>query len=490
VSLIAGLAWILISPASRATEVVWLRPPTDAVAAAALGVEAGAERGPLTPLDLRVAASDATAADVAAIRGLTEALRDVHQFDTRLDGELLIMNELEPAISRVSLLRDAADRDALFAALAYEGFAVDRFFAGELATDDRAAPQRVTIDGKAWIRPWLDAIALDPSHVITPYDVAEAPQRVDFGRLRDDDARLLPAVLNPVVPADVALRVDGVDVDVGPSGALEVRPGRHLVAAVRGGRVLQRWDVRLAPTERADLALDLPDTDFKAWIASFATGTPAPPPPALGPALAALGGSVWVVAPDVGPAGSVFEVGPAGVVAHGGESPPDKKAREAGDLDGGLVAAVALGGGWAGTWDFYEQDPTNVPATAAAVNAPSLGGSVDLGWRAGWIRVGAGVDALYTVGAYHVAAYGDNETRLRPYPHVELGIPWVQGTVGYVFPHNAGLGLQGEIPLAASPLDLRLASIYGVRGARTRPDGSDWTGRPLIMAWGGVELHR
>ena len=132
--------------------------------------------------------ADAVGADLgdpdAVIQRLAETLAAVRAFETKLDGELVIMADLQAALDQVEVLRDAADRDAVFKALAYQGFAVDRYFADTLATDDEATSWRAELEDQAVVRPWRDAVAVHPSREATPYDISEAPQRVAFNALR------------------------------------------------------------------------------------------------------------------------------------------------------------------------------------------------------------------------------------------------------------------------------------------------------------------
>ena len=66
------------------------------------------------------------------------------------------MRDLQGPIDAISLVRGDEDRDALFAALAYQGFAVNRYFDTALADDPTAEPYRASWDGWVVERPWLD----------------------------------------------------------------------------------------------------------------------------------------------------------------------------------------------------------------------------------------------------------------------------------------------------------------------------------------------
>ena len=467
------------SGAAQAAEVVWLSPPS-AEDAARLGDYAGARGGPLTPLDLQVTGVDVGPADAAAYERLAAALVQVRAYETRLDGELLIMEELAAPIGAVGVVRNANDRAALFAALAYQGFAVDRYFADDLGVDDRAAAYRITVDGAAIPKPWTDAVALDPERDVTPYDIAEAPQRVRYNQRRASVARQLPARLVPVdLPAGASIVVDGRVTPVGPTGTISVVPGRHLVHVEIGGRVAARFDVRLGVGDKAELTVPISNALIDGWTQALVAGQSPATPPALAPAIAALGG-VWIATP--GPEGPVaWSIGPDGpsAVAFPKDVGPDAES------DGSI--AVGLSSGWLSTGDFYTQDPVNTPNTAAAVNAATVGGGASFDLDFGAARVGFGVDVAVTLGADHVALFGpDGRTRLRTTPWVGVGIKPVGLVFGWTFPHHPAGGLRLAIPLGHSGLELRGLALAGLGLTRDRAGAESYQGSALYAANAGV----
>src|SRR5687768_9101418 len=88
------LALSLAAPA-EAAEVVWLgETPPDPAVWRGIAVQAGA-RGPALSIDdLRSAATMVGPDDDIAYANLDKALKAVRAYETRLDGELLIMDEL------------------------------------------------------------------------------------------------------------------------------------------------------------------------------------------------------------------------------------------------------------------------------------------------------------------------------------------------------------------------------------------------------------
>lgn len=462
---------------AHATEVVWLAPPT-AEQAQRVATAAGAARGPLAPIDLRAAASDWTDADAKAREALLATLKDVRKYETQLDGELLIIDELAGPIGKIGLLRDEADRTALFSALAYQGFAVDRFFADQLGKDPRGLPYRSEYEGLFVARPWVDAVALDPEREVTPYDIAEAPQRVAYANVMTLAKRQLPARLVPAdLPAGAELYADGRPLVVGASGTANVVPGRHLIHVTLDGHVIARWDVRLEPGQKADAVVQLSDAVFSAFIDGLPAATP--PPAALAPALHALGDTVWVADPR-----DELRVWKVDRDAVSVVELPKVKA-PAGDPDeGGLSLAGGVGGGWVSTGDFLLQNPDPALATKATVNAVAVtfGGGADL--DVGSARFGAGVDVAMTLGENHFARYGDATTRLRTYPYLAGGHKLAQATLGYAFPHHPTAGLRVTAPIG--PLELRVLAWYGLGLKRERDGGEPFAGTALYSISAGV----
>lgn len=458
-----------------AADVVWIAPADDAQRASVLAAARGRER---TVLELRGAGAAFDADDERALRDLGAALADARAYEVQLDGELVIMRDLQGPVDDLGLLRDDADRAALFAVLAYQGFAVDRYFGDDLATAPAAAPYRADLNGVVIERPWLDAVAIEPDREVTAYDIAEAPQRIAYAEARTSAREVLPAALRPV-ELDGMLYVDGRAVTPGASGDVKVLPGRHLVHVDRQGHILQRWDLRVGPGDRTDLALDLDDATWNAFVRGLADGVEVPA--GLRPSLKALGGEVWLARPgDRDP--EVFAV-----TAEGVRAVEVEVARGRDDDDGAAPGSLDLAvlGGWTGSHDFYFQDPSAAPADGSTVNAASVGLSVGASLGLGPVRVGAGVDAWLPLGAAHVARYGDATTRVRPIPHLHAGLGMASVALGYALPYHPAVGLRGGVPLPG-PLELRWLGWLGLPGEPARADGTTYTRRPLGIVGAGV----
>jgi hypothetical protein len=95
--------------AAYATDVVWIGTPTqedvERVHAAA-----GASGPPLTPQQFVDGATAAGPADDEAYLALEKTLERVRTLEDRLDGELIIMHDLEAAVSAIPIVRNDRDR--------------------------------------------------------------------------------------------------------------------------------------------------------------------------------------------------------------------------------------------------------------------------------------------------------------------------------------------------------------------------------------------
>ncbi len=476
-------AWCLA--AAGAAEVVWLDAMPAPEDAARVAAYAGATRAPYTAEDLRYAATDFGASDVAAWESLSTALRDVRAFETRLDGELVILRDLARPIEAITLLPDEAARERLFAALAYQGFAVDRYFGERLATDPRGEPARIVLpDGRAVPLPWLDAMAIDPERSPSPYEIAEAPQRAHYSAFKAPVASLLPGLLSldGALPEGASLVIDGRPVVLDASGQVRLPPGRHFAHLARSGHILARHAFRLEPAGSATLALALGDEAWTAWVADLRDDGRVGVPDALAPAVQALGGEVVVAWTER----SGVKV--ARLTRSGTEPERLPSARTESGSDGRLLVQVGLGigAGWFKSGDFYLQDPANVPRTVDAVNAAALQGVVDVSLQKGLFRASVIGDFGVPLGAYHVALTGDTAMRLRPDVSLGLGVKWAQVTAGFLFPYHPSVGARITVPVWKG-LEVLGSGKVGIPIELARATGGEaWRGEPVITLWAGI----
>lgn len=454
----------LLAPEAQAAEVVWLGAPAPEDQAR-VGALAGAQGPALSPLELLAAPTAFDADDEAAWARLDATLTAVRAFETRLDGETLIIRDLGPAIAGIGLLRDEADRARLRSALAYQGFAVHRLAQDDLGTHADFAELRAELGGKAHVAAWVDAAALDPGYAITPYDIAEAPERVAYTVTAKAVAGALPATLSVgALPEGHKLFVDGAELRPDATGLLRLPPGRHLAHLVRDGVIVARYDLRLAPAEAATLSLP----ELKPAEAALSALAEGPLPEPLAAAVEALGGEVWV-AQKSGSKVEVFaltadqvrevELPRAGQPSSGGSE--------------GLQLAAIVGGGWLWSGDFLASHP-GAPATYATVNAAAPQLAVEVAWRKGPLAADLGLGLAVPLGAEHTARTGDREQRLRPAPTLAFGHPYARVTAGFLFPHHPIFGLRGELPLGDGPLSIRADAMVGPGLTYTRDDDTTW----------------
>lgn len=480
------LVWMLDAVA---TEVVWLDADPLAEDIARVAAAAGATVAPLDVSALRFAATDPTAADAAAWVALDASLRDVRQYESRLDGELVIMRDLARPIAGISLLRDELQRDRLFAALVYQGFAVDRFFMDTLAQDERARDMAVILpDGSAVPLPWFDAMALEPDRVPSPYDIAEAPQRARYAAARAKVRALLPGLLvvEGGLPRGARLFVDAREVALDSTGQVRLPPGRHLAHIERDGHVLARASFRLGLAGTATVSVPLSDEAWVGWLADLRDDGTVDVPAPLWPSIQALGGEVVVAWRDAGK-----PVAASTLTIEGGVPlvlPRTERARpEAMTSEGGVrfQAALGVGGGWFESGDFFLQDPANVPQTVASVNAGALDASVDLSVAVGLFRASVIGELAVPFGADHVALTGDGSMRVRPDVSLGLGVKWAQVTAGFLFPYHPTVGARLTVPVWKG-LEVLGSGRVGLPVSFDRADGSTWTGTPVVNLWAGI----
>jgi hypothetical protein len=469
---------VCLIPNAQGAEVVWLSPPDDALSAHVAEV-AGAQGLPLGALELRSAATHWSDIDQQDYSALDAVLRDVRAYETKFDGELVIMRDLAGPIADISLVRDDIARGKLYAALAYQGFAVNRYFNDALASDEQAAPYRAQINGVAIELPWYDAVAIDPERSVTPYDIAEAPQRVNYGRVNEIVRGALPASLTPVnLPEGSELIVDGRPTRIGPAGNVKLPPGRHLVHVQKDEFVLARWDLRLEPGEVTEAAVMLTDEIWMAFLSGLTDGGEVPP--ALHPSIQALGGEVWIARP--GAELTVYSATSDGLTVVDVPAPVDPDVPEAREFSIGVAGTT----GWFYDGNFYLDNPAS-GHSVATVNAGAVGLLAEGVMDVGALRVGAGLHTQLTLGSSHVSRYGKDgsQTRLRPYAHLLAGIPFLQATVGYQFPHHAAAGGNLILPIG-DPLEIRSFGTFLIPISKARPSGERY--QPWNAGTAGIAL--
>ena len=470
-----------LGAAGYATDVVWIGTPTQEDVARVHDA-AGMSGPPLTPEQFVDSATATGPAEDEAYLALEKTLERVRTLEDRLDGELIIMHDLEAAVSAIPIVRNDRDRDRLYAALTYEGFAVNRYFADDLATEEAAAPYRNVFGKAVLVAAWVDAAAMAPEREVSAYEIAQAPHRAAFRAVQGELAGLARASLDVrETPEGAVVYVDGQKALVGSDRTVRVLPGRHWIHAVRRDTVAARWRVDVEPG--VDEVLHWPETG-DAWNALAASlGTSTSTPPGLGDALDRRGGEVWVarVQPKSLEVWRVNETRIEPVVL-----PRESNTAVTSPND---VLTVSAGGGWFYSPDFYLQDPLGAERTVATVNAAAIGlGAL---WRhtLGVARIGAGADLLATLGDAHVARYGgDQTTSLRPHPFVLVGYKELGLTGGFLFPHHVAVGARAAWRFSG-PVSLTAHGVYGIGLSQIREDTSDFDPENIATAWLTVDWN-
>jgi hypothetical protein len=415
-------------------------------------------------------ADDRALAQVAAELAAVKPMKDV------FDGELQIMRRLDAAIADVSALREA-DRPALWSALVFEGYAVDRYFQQTLATDPAAAAYRVELGERIEVRPWVDAIALDPDRLPTRDELPDEAQFVAYQELRARQLLTANATLVAVgLPSTHRFWVDGRAATVDRKN---VTAGHHYVATVIDGELVSRGELSVDPGEIAALNPMATLADLADLGEALAGG---PRSALLSPPMVnRLSGLSAPVTLVVGDRKQPLRYTVQGNTALRADAPDPRP-------EGGPLLRVAIGGGWLNDEGFLLQNlDAGAPATRATVNSygPVLhvGGELGLGPLVG----GAGVDLSLPLGDFHTLPVGEErvDTRIRAYPHLAVGLPALQLTGGFWSPFHLGLGPRAHLPFAKY-FEVTGGYTYGIGIPRDREDGSRFRPDRAQTAWAAV----
>jgi len=421
------------------------------------------------------------AEDDAVSRRLVSELEEVRALVDEFDGELAIMSRLQAAIGDVRVLRNESDRAVLYRALLFQGFAVARYFQEDLSSDPGAADYRTMALGGVDVRPWVDAIALMPEEGLLEEYVPGPDQARAFDALRAR-ARAAPAatVQCPGLEGQVCF-VDARPTD--DQGA--VVPGLHYLS-MREGINRTLWTValrvRLEPGQKYALQRGVVLADFQKALKALQNGErevslsdevtrsmlQLDGPVHIG-VTTSRGAKLYVLDGRVLRRTKAPKVAPVGV----------------GFNANGREVFASLGGGWMTNPDWVLLNDT-VASSVGAANAPVLIGSLAFGSNIGSLNVGGGVDALLPLGAEHTLPVGSTQTREQVHPHLFMGLPMAQLTVGALLPWHLGLGVRLRQPITEG-LHLSVGYIHGLGLSRSR-GGVSPTFEPaeVDMAWASV----
>lgn len=459
-----------------ADRIYWSSPPAGPDSAAAQRTLPGVKSMPLDELVVGGAAASDPGPAIDTLRRELEAVRPLVK---EFDGELQIISRLAKATADVTGLRTAEDTELLWRALCFQGFAVHRYFGERLGTDPAAAPYRVGEGSSAVVAAWLDAAALFGPREPIAEDVPESNQRIAFDAVRAM-VQVMPAATLAVgkLAEGASLTLDGRTVDTTAQTRTIMIPGRHFLEVRVGEMVLLRGNATLGAGATMSAEAPFGPKEMEA-LASLAAGPDgwAVPATAMTPISGAnepvyigipKGGKPTLLRVDEGTAKSVLLV--AEKVASSG-----------------FVGHAAVGGGWLSTGDFFLQNVDGEPPREeSTVNAATVAVAGDAEWYTGAFAVSAGVSVELSAGGYHQLPVGDSVTRTFTYAHLGIGTPWIQATVGPLFPWYLGVGLKGRIAVAGD-FELTANGAYGVPMSIAR-EGEEPAFEPLPVytAWGGA----
>lgn len=443
-------------------------------------------RETVVPSDAIVPDVRYTAIDAHATRQLGEQLLAVRPLMHKFDGEIEIMSRLDAAADEVRVIRDLQERRLMYQALAFEGFAVRRYFQEGLGTEPAAEPYRVLVGDQVEVRAWVDAIALDPYHEPIQTDVSEEPELSEFQATRDRMLFSAPAlVFVDAVPPGASVVLDGQLQISDPAAGYRVYPGRHRLIVMAASTIVQRDDFTIGPGELRHVTVPPSKKELDDLLGALREApdrvTLTDP---LFRAMSALEDPVRVTAP--GPDGlaraydlegdELIRIDPvgddkqqveaklrlrlgAGVIhdpSYEAGAAPDSFATRT-----GVGPVIGADASWSIAWPVADVDAMGIAGTPPS--RPPL-------------VLGLGLDVFAPGGEHHVLV-DDNPVRLRYAPYVSFGIPQVQVALGAVFPWYASAGVRGSLPLvASSTLDLALMrGLFAFRTDRPLRDAAPTT---------------
>jgi hypothetical protein len=416
--------------------------------------------------------------DARAIENLASELTAVRPMLDVFDGELQIMLRLEQALSNIQAVRPS-DRDLIYEVLLFQGLAVSRYFQDGLSTEDGAEGYRTIIARQVEVRPWIDAIAFDSQREPGLADIPEEPELLKFQEIRARHLLRTTTTLSAELPDGARLVIDGQQA---VSDSVQTLPGRHWMALTIGDEIVAREQARTEKTGSVTFQRPLLSPDLDRLTEAMASGK----------ASIALNATTQAAL-------AVLE---APVLLHTGEGRKRLTYTVSGEHatpwveerteETGLGWRVSVGTGWMNDGDFYLQNAASgAPSTVSTVNAiaPLLSAGVE--WRFGTPVVGVGVDTLLPTGEWHDLPTGDTRIRVRPYPHLAVGIQSLQLTAGMMLPWHIGVGPRAHLTLSESlGLELTGAYVYGLPLALSQEDGSTFTPEASQTAWLSVGISR
>jgi len=395
------------------------------------------------------------------------------------DGELQIMRHLQGALDAIEVVRPE-DRDLVWRAQLLLGLAVYRYFGDTLGTDPTASNFVVGSGPTAQNRAWRDAVALEPDLNPTKSELPDPSGRMAYQEARVRHLLARPAIVTRVGgDGSESFMVDGwVEV----LDTVQLVPGRHYLTLLVDGEIRVRQRVELGPGQAVELPLRAGADDLISLSETLRTTRASLPlHPSQQLALSDLEAPVQLVVQDK--KGVVrFEL------RDGAAVPVSRRARSpSGEGDAtGPALRLGLSGAWIYDGDYLLQNAVDgAPADTATVNAGAPLLSVVGEQNLGPVVVGAGADLGLPLGTWHRLPSGETTQRLRAYPHVQLGLPFLRVSAGWWTPWHLGLGARAHLDLFGA-FGLSGGYLQGLGIPRSRDGGPTFEPAASRMGWAGV----
>lgn len=237
--------------------VVWVEPEIPegrAVVRAERSVGGAAVH--LSYVDLALSPSGFSEADARAWEALRATMANSKDRWNEFDVEQTLAVQLEVALSQITMVRDAGEREQLAAARLLQGSAVANAFSPKGFTEAlEADPFRQDLSGFLVNKPWWYARSLEP---LRRYDASAVMGGALYERLgsalQKIDALPVGTIDLSKVPGGTIVYIDGAPI-AGALGLHEVSAGRHYVHGVRGDHTVGRAVVEIDPGQTVPMPL-------------------------------------------------------------------------------------------------------------------------------------------------------------------------------------------------------------------------------------------